>query len=141
MNQGLILYDYAMTFAGQPYRWGGDDPVNGFDCSGLVIELLQAAGMWPKGKDATAQGLCDAFPNVIVEPRLGTLAFFGKTKEAITHVSFCLNATSMLEAGGGGSATKTLADAAAQNAFVRVRPLSWRADLVALKHPSYPWKG
>lgn len=133
-----ILYDYAMSFVGQPYRWGGDDPIHGYDCSGLVQEILESCGVDPKG-DQTAQGLYDYFEkrghwNRIM---LGALAFFGKDAKHITHVGFCLDPYRMIEAGGGGSKTKTREDAAKSNAYVRVRPLDSRKDLVAIIRPSY----
>jgi len=55
-----ILYDYMMGFVGIPYRYGGDVPADGgIDCSGLVLLYLQAAGKWPHGQDASAQGIFD----------------------------------------------------------------------------------
>lgn len=135
-----IIYDYATRFVGLPYRWGGDDAVDGFDCSGLSIEILQAAGVFPHGRDLSAAGLFEffaQFPTAL--PDFGALAFFGAGSP--THVGFCLNPALMLEAGGGGSKTLTKADAAAQNAFIRIRPIRTRKDLIGFSFPPYPWKG
>jgi cell wall-associated NlpC family hydrolase len=138
-----VVYDYAMKFCGLPYRWGGNDAIDGFDCSGLCIELLQAAGVYPRGLDSSAAGLFAFFQSGIVpQPTFGTLAFFGSnTGSGISHVGFCLNETHMLEAGGGTSKTTSKEAAAQQNAYIRIRPLKSRTDLVGLRHPSYPWKG
>ncbi len=132
------LRSYAMSFVGTPYRWGGDDPT-GFDCSGLCIELLQSVGMFPHKKDTTAQGLWRKFQAEGLGPQLGfgALVFFGKSESKITHVGFMLDGWRMLEAGGGGSKTMTLVDAVKQNAFIRVRPLAIRRDLVAVAMPKY----
>jgi cell wall-associated NlpC family hydrolase len=138
MHSKVVLYDYAMSMVGQPYRWGGDDTIEGFDCSGLCIEILKAAGVLPAGSDMTAEGLRLFFNETQEEVSFGTLAFFGKT--SATHVGFCLNSLMMLEAGGGGSSTKTREDAAKQNAFVRIRPISGRADLLEFKQPKYKWR-
>lgn len=141
MYPKVVLYDYALKFIGQPYRWGGDDPIDGFDCSGLVLELLQSVGVWPKGVDANAQGIHDHFTGTVSEPGFGVLAFYGKSTKEITHVAFCLGELLKLEAGGGGSHTVTRTDAAEQNAYVRIRPIKSRVDLIGLKLPPYPWKG
>lgn len=132
-----LLYEYAISLLGTPYRWGGDDPLQGFDCSGLVIELLQSAGVLPYGFDTTSQGLYDLFKKqgVLSEKTFGSLAFFGRG--SISHVGFMLDDFRMIEAGGGDSRTITTIDAAKNNAFVRIRPLTWRSDLVALIMPDY----
>lgn len=139
MHPSAVLYDYAMRMVGLPYRWGGDDTVDGFDCSGLCIDILQAAGVLPKDFDATSSGLwhMPAFGKVDAAT-FGSLAFFGVP--TVSHVGFCLNDRLMLEAGGGGSKTTSLAAAAAQNAYVRVRPIKSRKDFVGFRHPTYPWK-
>lgn len=132
-----LLYDYALSFVGLPYIWGGSGP-EGFDCSGLVIELLQAAGVLQPHIDDTAMGLMKRFPLEPMVPSLGALLFFGKFG-AVTHVGFALSRESYLEAGGGTSKTTTPAAAARDNAYVRVRPLEWRKDLVAIRMPPYTW--
>jgi cell wall-associated NlpC family hydrolase len=135
-----LLIEYAMCFIGLPYRWGGDDTIDGFDCSGLVQEILSAVGMDPPG-DQTALGLFKHFlqNNVgsIEEP--GALAFYGPNINQITHIGFLVDKSLMIEAGGGGSKTTSLAAAAAQNAYVRLRPVRFRKDLVAILMPRYPW--
>jgi len=135
-----ILYDYAMSFVGTPYRWGGDDSIDGFDCSGFVQELLMSAGEDPEG-DQTAQGLFNWFSSMGRARHdvwdLGSLIFFGESVTKITHIGFLLDAYRMVEAGGGGSATKTIKDAAEQNAFIRVRLIESRKDKVAILKPYY----
>ena len=124
-----------------PYKWGGDDPIQGFDCSGLVQELLAIFGMDPKG-DQTAQALYNYFKDNSNEgPRdVGTLVFFGRSKDRISHVGLMLSEHSMIEAGGGGSKTNTEQDAINQNAYVRIRPFNNRKDIVAILNPQgYPW--
>lgn len=139
MHSNVVLYDYAMRLVGLPYRWGGDDAVDGFDCSGMVVELLQSVGVLPAGFDSNAAGFWNfpAFQKVDA-PRFGALAFFGLP--SVIHIGFCLNEALMLEAGGGGSKTTTKEAAAAANAYVRVRPIKTRKDLVGFRLPSYPWK-
>jgi len=133
-----IIYDYAMTFMGIPYIYGGDDPMRGFDCSGLVQEILASAGVDPQG-DQNAQGLYDYFSQngKINTWGLGALSFFGKDFKSVSHIGFCLDQYRMLEAGGGTSKTLSAADAVASNAFVRVRLIKNRKDLLAVIMPYY----
>jgi hypothetical protein len=42
----------------------------------------------------------------------------------------------IINAGGGGSKTLTIKDAAAQNAFVKIRPFDYRKDIVAILRPN-----
>jgi cell wall-associated NlpC family hydrolase len=137
-----ILYDYALSFSGLPYCWGGDDPMGSFDCSGLCIELLQSCGQFPHGKDATAQGLLNYFDRggratYQSVPRFGSLVFYGKSTTKVTHIGFALDRFRILEAGGGGPHVKTLDDAIKYNAFIRIRPYDLRKDQVAILRPYY----
>lgn len=134
-----IMYDYLMRLIGTPYRWGGDDAMDGFDCSGLAIEFLMASGQWAKGQDATASGLKEYFKAkgvIQTKASFGALVFFGNP---ISHVGIALNDTFMVEAGGGDSKTTSLDAAKVQNAFVRVRPINSRKDVNSIILPNYPW--
>lgn len=137
----LTFQAACLRFLILPYIWGGDDPILGFDCSGLVQELLAMIGLDPPG-DQTAQSLYDHFKSRSTEgPRAcGTLVFFGSSISKITHVGLMLDDVSMIEAAGGGSKTTSMAQAATQNAYIRVRPYSNRKDLIAIVNPrGLPW--
>lgn len=98
-----------------------------------MLECLQAFGILPSG-DKTAQGIHDAIMDKSghVVPRMyiaaDDLLFFGKDTEHITHVAIAIDNLLMIEAGGGNSKCKT---PATSTGMVRVRPISWRKDLVA----------
>ena len=138
-----VLYDYAMRLVGTPYRWGGDDTMEGFDCSGMCLELLKAFGKVPHSYDLTSQGIHNFLQieraQEIKEGKFGAMVFFGLSVQKITHIAMCINNEVMIEAGGGGSKTKTLKDAVNSNAFVRIRPIKNRSDQVSILMPNYSW--
>lgn len=127
---------YALQFVGLPYIWGGDDPIIGFDCSGLAQELLAAMGV-VMATDQTAQGLFNQ-RWASCDPQIGALAFYGQSDKQISHVALCLSDSIIIEAGGGGSKTLSAQDAAKQNAYIRLRQVYKRKDFVACRMPVYP---
>jgi len=129
MGVRKTLNNYISALLCVPYRWGGDNPVEGFDCSGLVVELLAAVGAIPHKTDMNAQSLYAKYKaNKKLEPTWGCLSFYGKSLFEITHVGFCLGNGLIVEAGGGGSKTLTKADAERQGAWIRIRPVQYRSD-------------
>jgi len=123
---------YIKHFIGLPYIYGGDDPMAGFDCSGLAIEMLKSVGLFPLYSDMTAQDLFHYHSNYIVDMtkpfKPGMLIFYGTALNEISHVSIVLNKNQILEAGGGRSTTKTIGDAIRQNAYIMCRPISKREN-------------
>lgn len=133
---------FARTFLGRPYIWGADGP-DSFDCSGFAQTLLGRIGIDPPG-DQTADGLFRHFSQpshgtATLEASCGCLVFYGKPSR-IGHVAICLDSVNMIEAGGGGSETTSIAIATAQGAEVRIRPIRRRRDIVAIIRPlRLPW--
>jgi cell wall-associated NlpC family hydrolase len=118
----------AWAYIGKPYIWGGDDPINGFDCSGFVIELLKTVGALPRDGDWTADGLYNKFKAYKVGNKSitkGCLVFWG-TSYKMTHVEFAITAEHSIGASGGGSKTTDDETAAKQNAYIKVRPIAGR---------------
>jgi len=116
------LVEYLQRFIGTVYRWGGDDPVGGFDCSGLVSEGLRALG-WLRWDERLGSGqFADRFHDLVVDddPLLGDVLCWPG------HVAVAVDERTMIEAGGGGPSTTTEGEAAKDNAFVRLRPISMR---------------
>jgi hypothetical protein len=130
-----VTMAYALSFLGTDYIWGGQSQ-RGVDCSGFVIMVLQAQGRLPNKFDATSQGLYDYFKvnraQNSAKPRKGCLAFYGKSKNQISHIAICLNSSQIIEAGGGNSSTTTPEKAKEKGAHVRIRPINYRSDLVAI---------
>jgi len=117
-----LAVKYAMAFVGTQYRWGGDDPMAGFDCSGFVIEVLKGVGYLPYNGDWRAFELFEMFREVD-NPTIGVLVFWGIGKDQIGHVELCISDKIAIGAGGGDRKVMTTQDAIKYNAYVRLRPI------------------
>lgn len=120
-----------MSHLGRPYRWGGDNPMDGFDCSGLVIEILKSVGILPRNGDWTARGLKRLFPRTD-RRAFGVLVFWGSPAH---HVEFLLDAHHSLGASGGTSSTVDLDAAIAADAYIKVRPFATRGGISGFVDP------
>lgn len=83
-DMGFIAARTAERFVGIPYRWGGDNVVEGMDCSGFVRAVYNLCGVsiprtsreqFRTGDAITKGSLLD-----------GDLVFFGSSDAAINHV-------------------------------------------------------
>ena len=129
--------DYAKSFRGDFYSWGGDSPA-GFDCSGFVCEILKRAGLIERKSDYTAQGLWDIFKNNIVNiPYAGCLVFYYADNDPAKaiHVELLINDYQSIGASGGGSKTTTREDAIRDNAFIKERPFNSRSNIKGFLDP------
>lgn len=136
MNDIKLATEIAKHYLGLPYRWGGDDPTTGFDCSGFVIELLKSVGKLPRSGDWTAQGLWDRFWEYREdEPSEGCLAFWHNGSGKIIHVEYCINHELSIGASGGGSSTTNAQIASDQNAYIKIRPIHSRTNLAGYRNP------
>ena len=127
-----LAIHYIESFIGRPYHWGGNDPGEGFDCSGLAVEYLMCLGTLGPNEDYTAAGLCSILAEKIV-PERGCLVYWGKSRTRITHVEILLSPRHTVGASGGGRHTLTVEDAIQHDAFTKVRPL--RPDHIAISYP------
>ncbi len=113
---------YALSQLGTPYRWGGETPGVGFDCSGLTQAAYAAAGITlPR----IAQAQYDAGPHVppgqVLEP--GDLVFFGSSTSDVTHVGIVVNpAGEMIDAPHTGAQVRI-------EAFPTTIDAPWGTDL------------
>jgi hypothetical protein len=75
----------AMSLVGIPYRWGGNTPDSGFDCSGLVRYVVQrAASVNLPRTTADMSGHGESIEPDRIAP--GDLIFFNTTGRAHSHV-------------------------------------------------------
>ena len=79
------ITNHAQDLMGTKYKWGGNRPNEGFDCSGLVVYLYQGAGL-----DMERTSRQQATQGKVVsarDARPGDLVFFKKPGGAVFHVS------------------------------------------------------
>ena len=133
-----ILTEYALSFAGTPYIYGGKNRLIGIDCSGLVEELLKSAGADPTGVQ-NSQMLYNILKDSTCKRQPGALAFYGKSLNEISHVAMMIDYYRIIEAGGGDHTTTSFEEAKKRGAMVRVRPVDHRADLQVILWPKYPF--
>lgn len=93
----------ALSLSGTPYKYGGNSPETGFDCSGFVRYVFsQAANLTlPHGARAISQ-LGQAIPVEQLQP--GDLVFFNTLKKAFSHVGIYMGNGRFIHApsSGGG---------------------------------------
>lgn len=129
MKKIEIALEVAKNLINTPYRWGGNDPMEGFDCSGFIIEILASVGIFDRKKDTTAHGLSLLYPKTeILEP--GVLVFWDWNKDKrMDHVEMIVAVDDdgtilTIGASGGDDRTTTITNAMAQNAYIKIRPLN-----------------
>ncbi len=83
-DMGAIAARTAERFVGIPYRWGGDNVVDGMDCSGFVRAVYNLCGLSiPRtSRDQFKAG------DLVAKDDLkdGDLVFFGASVDTISHV-------------------------------------------------------
>ncbi len=93
----------ALSLSGTPYKFGGNSPDSGFDCSGFVRYVFsQAANLTlPHGARAISQ-LGKSIPVDQLQP--GDLVFFNTLKKAFSHVGIYIGEGRFIHApsSGGG---------------------------------------
>ena len=100
-----LLINNCLKYIGVPYVWGGESRAEGgFDCSGLVYNVLNDTGL-EVGR-TTAQGYYNKFKgNPCGTQTRGALLFFGKSEGSITHV---LSQTDTVRCSNQSAARETL---------------------------------
>lgn len=83
-GMGSVAARTAERFVGIPYRWGGENVVDGMDCSGFVRAVYNLCGVniprtsadqFKTGENVSRDSLAD-----------GDLVFFGATVDSVNHV-------------------------------------------------------
>ena len=83
-DMGVIAARTAERFVGIPYRWGGDNVVDGMDCSGFVRAVYNLCGL---SIPRTSRDQFKAGDHVAKDDlKDGDLVFFGSSSDSINHV-------------------------------------------------------
>jgi len=125
----------AWSFHGLPYRWGGDDPMAGFDCSGYIVEILKSVAILPRIGDWTAQDIYDLYVGQKFPIAEEGMLVFWRNNRRIIHVEYCLNEDLSIGASGGGGRTITEEEAIEQNAYIKVRSFWSRKNPIGFFDP------
>lgn len=83
-DMGAIAARTAERFVGIPYRWGGDNVVEGMDCSGFVRAVYNLCGINIPRTSSEQFKVGDRVDKG--ELRDGDLVFFGSSADRINHV-------------------------------------------------------
>ena len=86
---GEAVVHTARSFEGVPYRWGGDQPGSGFDCSGFVQYVLAKHQISAPRTSAEQYQLGQ--PVDLNQVRAGDLVFFSTVAPGASHVGLALN--------------------------------------------------
>jgi len=125
---------YLCKWIGKPYKWGGDD-FSGFDCSGLMHEVLQGVGIEQRGFDCAAHELYELHKShTVAKGYAGCLVFWFRNNRAI-HVEMMIDDRFVVGASGGGSGTLTEEDAIRENAYIKMDPLTYRGTNFKIMDP------
>lgn len=85
LYEGAVIVDYTTQFIGNPYVWGGTDPVNGSDCSGFVQAIYKEFGY--EISRVTATQIKDGVEVPLNELMPGDLIFFDTMRKgSVSHV-------------------------------------------------------
>ncbi len=100
------LVETARRFVGTPYRWGGNSPKDGFDCSGLTMTVYRLNGL-ELPRSSREQYLLGT-PVSREELRGGDLVFFATNGgNRISHVGIYSGQDRFIHAPGRGKYIRT----------------------------------
>lgn len=129
-----LFQKIMLSYLNIPYVFGGKNPLQGEDCSGLVCEFLKLLGKLSTNEELGSQQLYTRFKSQHRPDGLdtGSLIFYGLDEDHIDHVAMFLDDHFIVEAGHGTADTLTKDIAAQRGAFTRVRPHDYRSDGIAI---------
>lgn len=99
------VVDYALSFVGGRYVWGGNDPHTGVDCSGFTRYVLEKCAGIPMNRSSVYQATQGRSISA-EEMQPGDLIFYGKGKR-INHVGMYIGDGQIVHASTEKTGIKT----------------------------------
>jgi cell wall-associated NlpC family hydrolase len=114
----------ALQLQGQPYVSGGESPIEGFDCSGLVFYVYNKQGVrLPRD----TWSLANQLPSVQINQRQpGDLVFFNTTARPFSHVGIYVGDDRFVHAPSSRTGRVMMSD---------LKQPYWRERFVAVRRP------
>jgi cell wall-associated NlpC family hydrolase len=115
---GITAVSIADEYLGVPYRWGGADPLSGFDCSGLTMYVYAQLGIQLPHYAADQWQMLPHVDASQLEP--GDLVFFEPRSNGPGHVGIFAGGDNFIEAPHTGDVVKiaSLSEEAARMGYV-----------------------
>lgn len=101
-NEAMFM---ALSLVGTPYRYGGNTPESGFDCSGLIGYVFQhsLALVLPRTTSALFQAAGERI--AASELRTGDLVFFGSARQ-VSHAGIYVGESRFVHAPSSGGTVR-----------------------------------
>ena len=97
----------ALGLVGTPYRYGGNTPQGGFDCSGLIHYVFrQVGGAVPRLPRSTAQWAAATVPVDDARMQRGDLVFFNTTGAPFSHMGRYVGGEQFVHAPSSGGTVR-----------------------------------
>jgi cell wall-associated NlpC family hydrolase len=118
------LVNTARRYIGLPYRWGGDSPDEGFDCSGLAMTVYRVNGLnLPRN---SRQQYRAGSPIARHSLRPGDLVFFNTSGRGVSHVGIYTGGGKFIHAPKSG---RTIQNESLSNGYFASRFMGARTYL------------
>jgi len=91
---GQDIVDYAKSFLGVKYTWGGNTPQEGFDCSGLVKYVYAHFGITTPRVSRSQATFGEEVSMNALQP--GDLVYFGR--DTVSHIGIYVGGNNMIHA-------------------------------------------
>jgi cell wall-associated NlpC family hydrolase len=95
----------AVSLIGTPYRWGGNTPQSGFDCSGLVVYVVKNTRQKTLPRTSSEMGKYGKALQA-ESPAPGDLVFFNTLGDRYSHVGIYVGAGRFVHAPSTGGTVR-----------------------------------